>query len=96
MKEGNGDVLYEFYTSFDEARFAKLKRQVANLSEFSGGVLVMWGAEDKVLTTNQIPVLQEVANLESADIHIFKNNAHFLPEEIPEILNKTIREFVAY
>ena len=94
MKEGNGDVLYEFYTSFDEQRFSKLKRQVSNLSKLDGGVLVMWGAEDKVLTTDQIPVLQEVAKLDQSNIHIFEDNAHFLPEEIPLELNQRIRGFL--
>ena len=41
MKEGNGDVLYEFYTSFDNARFSTLERQVSNLSHFDGDVLVL-------------------------------------------------------
>jgi len=94
MKEGNGDVLYEFYTGFNDQRFAKLKEQVANLSKFKGDVLVMWGAEDKVLTTGQIPVLQEVSSLENGNIHIFEDNAHFLPEEIPDQLNQRIREFL--
>lgn len=94
MKEGNGDVLYEFYTSFDEHRFSKLKRQVANLSKLDGGVLVMWGAEDKVLTTEQIPVLQKVAKLDQSNIHIFKDNAHFLPEEIPLKLSNIIHRFL--
>ena len=94
MKEGNGDVLYEFYTSFNDQRFTSLKKQVANLSKFTGDILVMWGAEDKVLTTKQIPVLQEVSSLKQANIHIFEDNAHFLPEEIPNELNKRIRSFL--
>lgn len=94
MKEGNGDVLYEFFTGFNEQRFAKLKQQVGNLAAFDGGVLVMWGAEDKVLTTDQIPVLQKVANLDQSNIHIFEDNAHFLPEEIPLKLNQKISDFL--
>ena len=94
MTEGNGDVLYDFYTSFDDARFARLKRQVSSLSTFKGAVLVLWGAEDTVLTTKQIPVLQKAANIDDANIHVFTDNAHFLQEEIPEVLNQHIREFL--
>ena len=94
MKEGNGDVLYEFYTSFDNARFSTLERQVSNLSHFDGDVLVLWGAQDKVLTTNQLPVLKELVDLKPENIHIFENNAHFLPEEIPTLLNQHVREFI--
>jgi len=95
MREGNGDVLYEFYTSFDEARFATLQQQVSNLSRFTGDVLVMWGAQDTVLTTEQIPVLQEMASLKQENIHIFADNSHFLPEEIPLVLNQHIKNFIS-
>lgn len=94
MREGNGDVLYEFYTSFDEARFTMLQQQVSNLSQFDGGILVMWGGQDSVLTTEQISVLQEAADLEQENIHVFADNSHFLPEEIPQILNQRIRQFI--
>jgi len=93
MQEGNGDVLYDFYTSFDHGRFERLESQINNLSKFDGDVLVLWGAQDKVLTTQQIPVLQKAANVKSNNIHIFDDNAHFLPEEIPEILVEKIQGF---
>ena len=93
MQEGNGDVLYDFYTSFDHSRFERLESQISNLSNFDGDVLVLWGAQDKVLTTQQIPVLQKAANVKSNNIHIFNDNAHFLPEEIPEILVEKIQGF---
>lgn len=94
MKEGNGDVLYDFYTGFDDHQFARLRSQVSALSEFDGDVLVLWGAEDKVLTTAQIPVLQKSVNIKKSNIHIFNDNAHFLPEEIPQKLEVLIREFL--
>lgn len=95
MKEGNGDVLYDFYTGFDDVRFTRLNRQVNGLSRFNGKVLVLWGEQDTVLTTGQIPVLQKAAQVDPSNIHIFSNNAHFLPEEIPQILNQHVREFLS-
>jgi len=94
MKEGNGDVLYDFYTSFTDTEFASLRAQVGTLSEFDGDIMVLWGAEDKVLTTAQIPVLQKSANIKQANITIYQNNAHFLPEEIPDKLSARIRGFL--
>ena len=93
MQEGNGDVLYDFYTSFDDVRFKQLNSQINNLSKFKGDLLVLWGAKDKVLTTEQIPVLQKAAKIKQSNIHVFNENAHFLPEEIPEKLVQKIRAF---
>lgn len=95
MKEGNGDVLYDFYTGFGEARFERLERQVSDLSRFNGDVLILWGAQDTVLTTAQIPVLEKSLTIKANNIHIFKNNAHFLPEEIPEILTQHVQAFLS-
>jgi len=94
MQEGNGDVLYDFYTSFDEAQFTRLENQVGSLVQFNGNVLVLWGAEDDVLTTEQIPILQKVANISDKNIHIFNNHAHFIPEEIPAELVQKIKAFL--
>jgi len=55
----------------------------------------MWGAQDTVLTTEQIPVLQEMASLKQENIHIFADNSHFLPEEIPLVLNQHIKNFIS-
>lgn len=94
MQEGAADALYDFLTGFDEARFASLDKQIAGLSKFNGDTLVLWGAEDKVLTTAQIPRLQQVLNIGDENVIIYPNNAHFLPEEIPDELVNRITAFL--
>ena len=94
MQEGASDALYDFFTSFDAAHFDRLDKQIEGLRKFRGDTLVMWGAEDKVLTADQIPRLQEVLNIREENLVVYPNNAHFLPEEIPNELASRITAFL--
>jgi len=94
MQEGASDALYDFFTGFDEAQFSRLDSQIAGLSAFEGDALVMWGAEDDVLTTMQIPNLQAVLDIKDENLIIYDDNAHFLPEEVPEDLVYRITDFL--
>ena len=87
MREGSNQALYDFYTGFDAPLFDKLESQVQGLSRFAGKVYVFWGAQDKVLTTAQIPVLESALSEEQIHTTIYETNAHFLPEEIPAKLS---------
>ena len=95
MQEGASDALYDFFTGFDGDQFARLDSQIEGLSKFSGNTLVMWGAEDKMLTTGQLPRLQEVLNIPDENLTIYDDNAHFLPEEVPEDLANRITAFLS-
>jgi len=93
MREGSSQALYDFYTGFDEAMFARLEKQIESLERFTGTVNIMWGAQDKVLTTEQIPILEAALRNATINKEIFENQAHFLPEEIPERLATKILAF---
>lgn len=86
MKEGSNHALYDFYTGFDDALFSRLEQQIKGLERFTGRAYILWGAQDKVLTTEQVPVLTKALSKASVSTEIFEGNAHFLPEEIPNIL----------
>ena len=88
MREGSNQALYDFYTSFDEAMFLSLEKQVKGLSRFTGEVLILWGAQDKVLTTEQIPILESALPEATISKVVYQSNSHFLPEEIPQQLSK--------
>lgn len=95
MREGADEALYDFFTGFDQSMFNGLDRKIKGLSKFTGKTLVLWGAKDKVLTTAQLPQLQKPLNLSNDKIHIFNDNAHFLPEEMPDILvSKIVAELL--
>lgn len=99
MKEGADQALYAFYTGFDHALFADIAKQQLNLSNVSGKILVLWGAKDNVLTTDQLPSFRNhfdttgATKLRYKEV-IYPDNAHFLPEEIPSELVAEIREFL--
>lgn len=94
MKEGSDEALYEFFTGFNDLLFEKLNANIQSLKSFQGESLILWGAEDDVLTTEQLPHLQKVLDIKNENIHIFENNSHFLAEEIPDILNMNIIDFM--
>jgi len=94
MQEGADSALYAFMTSFDEQRFQRLEQQITNLEAFTGDTLVLWGGQDKVLTTEQLPQLQAVLDIRPGNINIFADNAHFIAEEIPSILSDKISVFL--
>ncbi len=86
MREGSNKALYDYYTGFDEALFSGLERQINELSRFNGRVFILWGAQDKVLTTEQIPILEKALTQASFNSEVFESNSHFITEEIPEEL----------
>lgn len=94
MKEGSDEALYEFFTGFNDLLFEKLNTNIQSLENFQGESLILWGAEDTVLTTEQLPRLQKVLDVKNENIHIFENNSHFLAEEIPDTLNVNIIDFM--
>ena len=94
MREGADDALYSFFTNIDDDLFADLKLKQATWPNYKGKVMVMWGAKDEILTTEQIPVLKTAFNIPDEDIHIYEDNAHFLAEEIPDEIAAKINAFV--
>lgn len=94
MKEGSNEALYEFFTGFNDLLFEKLNANIKSLEKFEGKSLILWGAEDDVLTIDQIPQLQKALNINNETTHIFENHSHFLAEEIPSILNTNIIDFM--
>jgi len=86
MREGADQALYDFFTGFDQTMFDGLEKKINGLSKFTGKALVLWGEKDKVLTTAQLPQLKKSLTLSEQSIHIFADNAHFLPEEVPDAL----------
>lgn len=94
MKEGSDEALYDFFTGFNDPLFEKLNANIQSLENFQGESLILWGAKDDVLTTEQLPYLQKVLGVKNENIHIFENNSHFLAEEIPDTLNMNIIDFM--
>jgi len=86
MQEGADNALYSFFTGFDDSLFTEIEQQQSALAEFTGNVLVLWGAKDKVLTTEQLPQLRTLFTRAEYREIIYPDNAHFLPEEIPQQL----------
>jgi len=94
MREGADSALYEFFTGFDQARFARLDSNISALKNFKGRAQILWGGQDKVLTVEQFPQLTQSLKVSADDITVYPENAHFLPEEIPLELNQKIRQFL--
>ncbi len=94
MQEGSNHALFNFYTHLNDTLYEKLEQNQFVFERFNGNTLVLWGEQDQVLTTQQIPFLQTHLNIPSKNIHIFSNNAHFLAEEIPDQLNQKINQFL--
>lgn len=90
MTEGSSDALFAFYSHIDDALFSQLESNAAVFEKFTGETLVFWGAKDETLTTQQIPFLIDHLKIPDENVFIFENNAHFLSEEIPDILTNTI------
>lgn len=92
MREGNGDALYAFFTSLDDTLFERLDSNAERFAEFSGDTLILWGGEDKVLTTQQLPFLTENLQIKPENIRVYEDNDHFLVEEIPtEVIAQVVR-----
>lgn len=94
MKEGSNHALYAFFTSMNRSLFQRLDRYQKDLKNFKGRSLVLWGGEDPVLTTEQIPYLQKHLRIPDAQIHIYPDHSHFVPEELPQEIIKHVREFI--
>ncbi len=94
LREGNGDALYEFYTSLTPDLYARLESNRSVFQKFKGRTLVLWGTQDKILTEKQIPFLKEQLRVKDEDIHLYPENAHFLAEEIPRELVQRVTDFL--
>ena len=89
MREGSDTALYSFFTRLNDDLFSRLEENRKLFKGYKGKSIVMWGAKDKTLTTEQIPILQETLSIPEKDIHIYPDNGHFLAEEIPaEVISK--------
>lgn len=94
MREGSDHALYSFFTNIDDDLFSDLSDQQGAWPAYKGKVMVMWGAKDEILTTEQIPTLKAAFNIPDSDIHIYENNAHFLAEEIPDEIVAKVSAFI--
>lgn len=83
MREGADPALYHFFTSINEDMFQALEQKWEALKSWDGDAIIMWGARDETLTSDQIPMLQSALSIPYKNVFIFENNAHFLAEEIP-------------
>lgn len=92
IREGSDAALYTFFTGVNDDLFARLDENRTVLNGYQGETLVLWGAKDKTLTTDQIPLLKAMLNVPDENIHIYTENAHFLAEEMPEEIVRKIRE----
>jgi len=95
LREGSDAALYAFFTSIDDYLFAKLESNRHLFARFRGRTLVLWGAKDKSLTTDQIPFLHQHLRIPASDIHVYTDNAHFLAEEIPEEIATQVLRFTS-
>ncbi|WP_345244350.1 alpha/beta hydrolase [Pontibacillus salipaludis] len=61
------------------------------LREIEASCLVFWGKEDKVLPVSLGYRL--VKDLPSAELEVFEQSGHLLPEEVPSVLTEKIKQF---
>ncbi len=94
LQEGSSPALYSFFTQLNEELFVHLASNSQLFDDYRGNTLILWGGEDDVLTTQQIPFLSEHLRIPDEDIHIYPDNQHFLVEEIPEEVVAQVREFL--
>ena len=94
LQEGGDAALYSFFTGVDDDLFKRLEGNETLGEHFNGKTLVLWGSKDKVLTAEQVPILKECLQIPDENIHIYHDNAHFLPEEIPQEIGRKVRAFV--
>ena len=95
LRDGSDEALYEFYTSFNPALYARLEQNKSYFRKFKGNTLILWGEKDKVLTTKQIPFLEKNLRVKSGDTHIYPDVDHFMAEERPKELVLRVTEFLA-
>jgi len=94
MREGADDALYSFFTGLNTDQFARLEEHQTLWPSYDVDVLVMWGEKDETLTSKQIESLQAGFNIPDENITIFPDNAHFLAEEIPDVIAGKVTGFV--
>ncbi|MEP1230324.1 MAG: alpha/beta fold hydrolase [Litorimonas sp.] len=94
MREGADGAIYSFFTGLNDEQFARLDEHQTLWPSYDTDVLVMWGEKDKTLTSKQIESLQAGFNIKGENIHVFPDNAHFLTEEIPEVIADKVTKFV--
>jgi len=94
IREGSNQALYAFFTNINQDLFEHLDQNQTQLSAFEGKTLVLWGEQDEVLTTKQIPILQKTLNIPPENIHIYPQHNHFLAEEMPEEIVLRINELM--
>lgn len=92
LREGSDEALYQFFTGFTPELFENLDSYIGALENFTGQATILWGGQDKVLTTQQLPILEKALNISGDNVHIFTQNSHFLAEEIPELLAEHIKK----
>lgn len=96
MREGSSDALYAFFTGLNDDLYQRLEANREHFAAFSGDTLVLWGAKDKVLTTEQLPFLTENLQIKPENLKLYANNDHFLVEEIPdEVVAQVVRFMTA-
>jgi haloalkane dehalogenase len=95
MIEGSSDALYAFFSNINSDLYAQLESNKNLFERFSGDTLVLWGGQDTILTTEQIPFLQEHLKLVDSSIHVYNDHKHFLVEEIPNKIANEVIKFVA-
>ena len=92
--KGSDEAIYQFYTSLNPALYRRLEENKTFMRKFKGDTLVLWGAQDEVLTTQQIPFLQENLRVKKENILIYPEGDHFLPEEEPAEVVRRITTFL--
>jgi len=95
MREGSDDALYAFFTQIDDNMFSRLDDRTNTFEGYDGETIVLWGAKDDVLTTDQIPILQERLNVQDENIHIYEDTAHFVAEERPDDVIREVKALVS-
>lgn len=94
MTEGSSEALYAFFSNINNDLYTKLESNKTIFNAFNGETLVLWGGLDEILTTEQIPFLQENLNIPARNIHIYPNHKHFLVEEMPDEVISQVNTFM--
>lgn len=92
MREGSSDALYAFFTGLNDDLYQRLESNAQRFAQFRGDTLVLWGGQDKVLTTQQLPFLTDNLRVAPENLKVYPDNDHFLVEEIPtEVVAQVVR-----
>lgn len=94
IREGSDSALYAFFTNINDDLFSRLEENRILFTSYKGNTHIVWGGRDEILTTEQIPILQQTLSIPDDHIHIMPANAHFLAEEIPDELVSIVTSIV--